>query len=256
MMQASSTAKAALLAQQQRMDVISNNLANVNTVGFKSRNVTFRDTLYTAMLRPTGDQTGNLQRGTGVRISATDLLLTPGIPEATGATFDFCIEGEGFFEVQNQQGEKVYTRNGAFGISAEGENTYLVNAQGFYVMDKSGQKIQLPGEGDISTLSAAQNGELSLQGEEPFATLKIATFPNSYGLESLGNSTFGATVASGEAQPAPEDTEIRQGFLESSNVDTSMEMVNMIKTQRAFSFASRAVTTADEMDALANNMRA
>lgn len=255
MMQASSTGKAALLAQQKRMDVISNNLANVNTVGFKARSATFKDTLYTAMLRPTGDQSGNLQRGTGVRLSATDLLLTSGVPEMTGVNLDFFIEGEGFFELQNGRGERIYTRNGAFGVSVEGEERFLVNAQGYYVMDKDGQKIQFPKEGDAATLTISETGELSMVDHENFATLGIATFPNAHGLKSLGDSVFGVSDASGAAQAAPEGTSVRQGYLEGSNVDTAMEMVNMMKTQRAFSLASRAITTADEMDALANNMR-
>ncbi len=255
MFQASSTGKMALIAQQQRMDTVANNLANANTSGFKARSVTFKDMLYTKMYRPVGTQEGNLQKGTGVLVAATDLLMRNGIPEMTGATLDFFLEGDGMFVVQDVEGNTRYTRNGALTISVEGSSCFLVTSEGHYVLDEQGEKIEFPEGANITDVAVDNDGSLRVGKEEPFAKLGLRWFPNPYGLDTVGSTCFAENAASGEPTAAPENTVVRQGYLEASNVDVAMEMVNLIKTQRAFSFASRAITTADEMQALANNMR-
>ena len=266
MMQTSFSAKSALRAQQQQLDTIANNIANANTVGFKSSSVNFKDTLYTAMTRPTdGEQ---LAGGTGVWVSSITRSFAFGTPMQTGVPLDFCLMSDGFFTLQDAAGKEVYTRNGAFTLSVEGGSRYLVDSQGRYVMGQGG-KIQVP-EGDFNTLNVNDKGELFITqtsnatagaGGTPasstptsFGTLKIATFQNNEGLEAIGNSAFRATTASGEAKAA-EKAEIRTGYLEASNVDMATEMTTLIRAQKAFSFASQAVRTADEMAAMANNMR-
>ncbi|MDR1619815.1 MAG: flagellar hook-basal body protein [Clostridiales bacterium] len=262
MMQAASTAKMALLAQQTRMDTIANNLANVNTAGFKTRSVTFKDMLYTTMRRQEGEQTVNLQKGTGVKVGSTDLSMYQGIPEMTGATLDFFIDGDAMFMVREPNtGETYYTRNGAFMVSLEndGAERYIVTAQGYYLLDENGERINIPEDGKTEQVRVSMDGTLYIVGDDGesagFAQVGRRWFNNPYGLYSEGNTMFSVSESSGEAVAARVDVKLLQGYIEASNTDTSVEMVNLIKTQRAYSFASRAITTADEMDAIANNMR-
>lgn len=256
MMQASSTAKMALLAQQTRMDTIANNMANANTSGFKSRQVTFKDMLYTTMTRPAGSQEGNLQKGTGVLVASTDLNMTQGIPEMTGVALDFFIDGDGLFHVKDAQGNDLYTRNGAFAVSVEGDQNYLVTTQGYYMMDDAGERIELPAGAVYDDYEVDLNGTLGIKGQSTgFAKLGLYWFANAPGLDTAGSSCFSESSASGEPKEAPATTIIRQGYLEGANMDMGTEMINLMKTSRAFSLASRAITTADEMDAMANNMR-
>ena len=259
MMQTSLSAKSALRAQQQQLDVIANNIANVNTVGFKSSSVNFKDTLYNTMIKPTDGEL--LQRGTGVRVSSVAKSFLPGTPMQTGVPLDFCLTNDGFFTLEDQDGNELYTRNGAFKLSVEGGNRYLVDSEGRYVQGDGG-KIEVP-EGDLSTLTIDGNGQLFIRqttggttsgAPTAFATLKISSFLNNEGLEAVGSSAFRATGASGEAKDV-ETPEVRVGYLESSNVDMVTEMTTLIRAQKAFSFASQAVRTADEMAAMANNMR-
>ncbi|MDL2289322.1 flagellar hook-basal body protein [Clostridia bacterium OttesenSCG-928-F22] len=254
MMQASFSAKAALLAQQKRMDTIGNNMANVDTKGFKARNVSFQDLLYTKMTKPVGDQQENLQRGTGVRVIAMDYDFVQGAPTQTGNSLDFYLDGEGFFTVESRSGETLYTRNGAFALSVEEDGRYLTTAEGYYVLDTNGDRIAIP-EGALDKLSVSSQGRLSIEGSEGFADLGMVTFSNIYGLEAVGNNCYAQTAASGGPVVTQETTTVRNSYLESSNVDMAKQMTDMIRTSRAFSFASRAATTADEMDAIANNMR-
>ncbi len=259
-MQTSLSAKSALRAQQQQLDVIANNIANVNTVGFKSSSVNFKDTLYNTMVRPTDGEP--LQRGTGVWVSAITKSFALGTPMLTGVPLDFCLMGDGFFTLEDQDGNELYTRNGAFKLSVEGDTRYLVDSEGRYVQGEDG-KIEVP-DGDMSTLTVDGNGQLFIAqtaangtatgAPTAFATLRISSFLNNEGLEAAGSSTFRATAASGEAETV-EAPEVRVGYLESSNVDMVTEMTTLIRAQKAFSFASQAVRTADEMAAMANNMR-
>jgi flagellar basal-body rod protein FlgG len=254
MVQATFSAKSALVAQQNRLDVIANNIANIDTTGFRSSRVDFKDTLYNTIKRTDEmENDANLQRGSGVRVSATTLSMENGTPVGTGISLDFCIGGSGFFTLKAPDGGKLYTRDGIFGVSTEGGARYLVNAQGYYVLDKSGNRITIPAGADTSAISCAEDGTLSLNGTA-FSSLGISEFPNPVGLEAAGGNNFRATDASGTAT-ASKDASVMQGFYESSNVDLASEMTRLIRAQKAFSFAARALTTADEMDAMANNLR-
>lgn len=253
MMQGMFSAKSAVLAQQRRLDTIANNLANINTTGFKASRVDFKDTLYTTLHRPVEPQNAALRSGSGVLVSATLRSFLVGTPVQTGIGLDFCLTRDGFFTVQNGQGEKLYTRDGSFAVSSESGGRYLVTSDGFYVTDSSGNRITLP-EGDISNMKLNANGSLAIGTDEPFATLGIVSFKNNGGLMAMGKNCYMETDASGKAEQI-ETPEVQQGFLESSNVDLSEEMTKLIRSQRAFSFAARALTTVDEMHAMANNMR-
>ena len=250
-MQALHSGKMALLAQQLRLDTIANNIANVNTSGFKARTVNFKDMLYTTMQSPVASGRGNLLCGTGVLVSSVDYSLAQGVPVQTASLLDCAIDGEGFFTVRNTYGQTLYTRDGSFALSNEDDGRYLVTARGAYVLDTQGNRIAIP-EGPLSDLSMGQDGTLAYN-RQPIAQLNIVTFANPYGLSMTGNNCFAVTDASGG--PVASGAVVIQGFLENSNVDVAAEMTTMIRTQRAFSFAGRAISTADEMDALVNNMR-
>lgn len=269
-MQTSLTARSALRAQQTQLDTIANNIANINTAGYKSSSVNFKDTLYSAITRASGAANTRLQNGTGVRVGAVTRSFADGAPVPTGNLLDACLTGDGFFTVQTAGGETRYTRNGSFQISTQGGTRYLMTADGSYVMGTSG-KITVP-NGDLSTFQISADGKLTINqstdstsssssasssasaSSSSFATLKISTFDNRDGLEAAGNTSFRATDASGAAKTV-EKPELLQGYQESSNVDLPTEMTTLIRAQKAFAFASQVVKAADEMDATANNMR-
>jgi flagellar basal-body rod protein FlgG len=236
------------------MATIGNNVANVNTIGFKSRGVSFKDALYTTMTRPEDPQTMNLQKGSGVIVSATGYDFSAGAPEVTENPLDVMIEGEGFFMVENQRGEVQYTRDGMLSISVEEGGRYLTTAGGRYMLDEAGRRIRLPNDAQTSTLSISETGELPLADDENFARLGLVSFPNQYGLEAAGHNCYAQSAASGAPQAAA-GTVVRQGYLEASNVDMAEQMTQMIRASRAYSFASRVVSVADQMDGIANDMR-
>ncbi|NCB30740.1 MAG: flagellar hook-basal body protein [Clostridia bacterium] len=254
MIQSTYTARSGLIAQQQRMDIIANNMANLSTTGYKSVRADFKDALYQTMVRPVQPQNGlNLERGHGVLLGATMRDYAQGTPQQTASALDLMLDGDGFFAVQDSDGETVYTRDGSFSLSIEDTSTFLVTTDGRYVLDKDGKPIDIKstvtdnlaikGDGTIwDTSNGFQIGQLG-----------IHTFINRQGLEAVSGNCFQATDASGEAIAST--ATVRQGYLESSNVDLAGEMVNMIRAQRAFSLTARALTTADEMDSEANQIR-
>ncbi len=251
-MRAIYTAASGIKNQQLRLDAIASNVANVNSVGYKSARVDFKDALYSLMDNPAGEsEQNNLLAGSGVLTGATSTDFTAGKLMTTGSLTDFSIRGEGFFTAENSQGERVYTRNGSFGISVEGNGNYLVTAEGYYVLDSRGSRIMLPK--DISNLSVTESGVLGV-GDTRIAELGIVEFSNPEGLMQAGKSCFSATANSGEPVVA-RDPQVAQGSLEGSNVDLAQELTLLMRSQRAFSIASKALQTADEMDGLANNMR-
>ena len=252
MMQSIYTARLGISAQQKRVDAIANNIANINTYGFRSSRVDFKDALYSAMVNPEATQNVNLQQGTGVLVSGMSHSFTEGPAVTTGLPLDFCLEGDGFFTVQNAGGGLQYTRSGYFAVSKEDGGKYLVTAQGYYVLDTNGDKIKLPD--DTEGLTVNETGELSIGTAQPFAAFNIASFANNEGLEETGSNYFVPTTASGAAQKA-QGVMVRQGCLEGSNVDLTQEMTRLVRAQRAFSLAGKALATADEMDEAANNLR-
>jgi len=173
---------------------------------------------------------------------------------ATDRPLDVAIEGEGFFELRDAGGALLYTRNGSFRISSEDDGAYLVNADGLYVMDADGERIRLPENAE--TVTIGQDGTIKFTDgeEEMLLALGVYTFRNLTGLLSAGNGNYSESPASGEKLPA-EGAMLRQGALEGSNVNLAEEMTRMIRTQRAFQLASRALSKADEMEGIANNMR-
>jgi len=238
-------------AQQQNIDNIANNIANIETTGYKKTRVDFKDAMYSAMQNPADIASqNNLQIGNGVLIDATLKLFDDGPLIETGRTLDFAIAGEGFFAVQDSQGRILYTRDGVFNTSnIEGRN-YLVNSSGYLVLDKNNNPIVI--EGDINNLIVDAKGVMTIDGEH-VADLGIFTFDNPSGLEAVGSTSYIPSDNSGEARAA--GGAVKQKYYEGSNVDITKEMTSLIKAQRAYSLLSQAVKTADQMESMANNLR-
>lgn len=248
------TAARGLQAQQTRLENIGNNLANVSTIGYKSVRVDFKEALYQTLTSPAGG--GNLQRGHGVLTSATKRSFSQGSVVETGSQTDFYVFGEAYFAVADKEGTVRYTRDGAFALSVENGTPYLVTAQGHHVLDTQGAPIAM--QGNLSRMTVSENGVMQFVDEagEPIgqAELGLFSFPNSQGLLSAGNNLLVSGDVSDEAQPAV-GARIQQGAREASNVDLATELTRLIRTQRAFSLASKALQTADEMEARANQLR-
>jgi len=261
MMRALDTATTGLIGQQLNMDVVANNLANVNTHGFKKARAEFQELLYQT-LQVAGTQTElgtqepvSLQVGLGVKPAATERIFTQGALEATENPLDMAIEGEGFFQVVQENGEIAYTRSGVFNRDASGN---VVTTDGLPIEPA----ISIPD--DTTTITISKSGIVSVMtGGSATPTqvgqVQLARFANPAGLNSLGDNLYGATPASGDAVVGIPGEEafgsVTQGFLEGSNVNIAEELVKMIVGQRAYEINSKAVQTADEMLQMANNMR-
>ena len=258
MFEAMMIAATGIAHQQRRLDTIADNVANVNTVGFKESRLDFKDALYTAGMGPAPAYTpdGNLQKGHGVLVSAITKDFRMGSLSPTGSPLDFAIEGDAFFELMNPDEGLLYTRAGNMYISNEDDAAYIVNSDGYYLHNEDGERIVIPA-GSYET-SVARDGTITFYGEQSsvVGTDKIGlfTFTNNTGLANVGSSNYEVTPASGEKMLA-ENASLIQGSLEMSNVDLAGEMTRLIRTQRAFSLASRALTTADDMEGIANNIR-
>jgi flagellar basal-body rod protein FlgG len=252
MRQAMVAAKQAVLSQQLRVDAIANNVANVSTTGFKSTRVDFKDSLYSTMDNPVldNDMDNNLLCGSGVSLDATNIDFTQGADIETGQPLDFAIEGDGFFQVLKENGEVIFTRSGSFNTAAIDGVNYLVTPQGYFVLDSSGNKIMMPETG--TDFSISEKGIIGNDDGE-FGTIGLFQFTNPNGLSAAGDTSYTETAASG-APVIDENSTIVQGKLENSNVDLAQELTLLIRSQRAYSLASRALTTSDEMLGLANNM--
>jgi flagellar basal-body rod protein FlgG len=247
-----------LTAQSTALDVIANNLANSNTTGFKVSRVNFQDLLYTELQFAGAENTDGLRRPTGLSIglgtavSGTQLDMRQGVAQETGRQLDLMIDGDGFFpvEIEDDVGDGIgYTRAGNFALNADGE-IVLANDPGrrllpTIVIPADALQIEVSTDGVVSVL---------LPGEiDPtvVATIELATFVNPAGLRQVGENIFIPTAASGDpsvGQPGEDNFGVlRQAFLEGSNVDVVTELVNLVKTQRAFEFDSQAFQAADEM---------
>lgn len=247
-------AKTGMQAQQTQLDVISHNLANVATSGFKRGNAVFEDLIYQNLRQvgANGDEqttlpTG-LQLGLGVRTVATARSYAQGSLQQSGNELDVAINGNGFFQIELPDGTTAYTRDGTFKLSAEGE---VVTASGYRVLP--GIAIQDPA---TRSITIAANGTVSaVVGNNPepqvLGTLELATFVNPAGLEPRGQNLFGETPASGNPIAGAPGGEglgtVMQGYLEQSNVNVVQELVNMIQTQRAYEMNSKAIQTSDQM---------
>ena len=243
--------------QQARLDTIANNVANINSAAYKSARLDFRDALYTAGLIPARARTpeGNQQKGHGVMIAGIVKDFSTGSMQRTDRTLDVAIEGEGFFELEDADGNLIYTRNGSFNLGQdEGDGFYLVSGDGYYIHDTNGMRIRIPDGTENINIDTDGTMTFTVGEEETNVTLALYTFRNITGLLSVGNGNYAESVASGEKMPA-EGARLWQGTLELSNVSLSEEMTRIIRTQRVFQLASRALKTADDMEGIANNMR-
>lgn len=252
-------AKTGLDAQQTRMTVVSNNLANVNTNGFKKGRVIFEDLLYQNLSQAGGatsqntEQPTGLNLGTGVRVVATEKSFSQGTTVNTGNPFDIMISGRGFFQILLPDGSEAYTRDGSFKIDSEGR---LVTASGYEVQPS----ITVPNGTTSITVSGDGVVQATVTGQvEPvtLGTLQIADFINPAGLQPRGQNLLVESAASGTPQlgnPGLEGRgELVQGSVEGSNVNVVEELVGMIETQRAYEMASKAISTSEQMLQYLNN---
>lgn len=259
MNQALWVAKTGLDAQQTRMSVVSNNLANVNTTGFKQDRAVFEDLLYQTVRQSGGQSSQNtllpsgLNLGTGVRVVATEKLFAQGSMLNTGNALDVAIKGRGFFQVLQPDGNLAYTRDGTFQRSAQGE---LVTASGYLVqpsitIPEGAQSITIGVDGAVSIQLAGQPAPSQV------GTLETVDFINPAGLQPVGENLYIETAASGAAQGGTPGLngfgQVVQGVLEGSNVNVVAELVNMIETQRAYEMNSKAISTNDQMMQYLNN---
>ncbi len=251
-------AKTGLDAQQTRMAVISNNLANVNTTGFKRDRATFEDMLYQNVRQPGAQLSANAQAptglmlGTGVRLVATEKTHVQGSLVQTKGALDLAIQGEGFFQITQADGSIAYTRDGGFKKSAAGQ---VVTATGQPLFPA----IQIPQ--NAASITVSQDGivsvELATGGAQQIGQLTIARFNNPAGLQAMGQNLLRETPASGAPQPVNPGAvgagTLAQGAVEASNVNVVEEMVNMIETQRAYEINSKAISAVDGMLKFLNN---
>jgi flagellar basal-body rod protein FlgG len=260
-----------MTSQQQNVDTIANNLANVGTFGYKKERMEFKSLLYETMARADLDpanRTGrpvNLQIGHGVRPVATARVFAEGNFERTDNPQDFAIEGDGFFAVDRGGGEIAYTRDGAFKISVSDDGPMFVTAEGYPVIGVDGEPIVLPPDASAKDVAVAESGVLSLMGrdgvrEDLGLQFRLTQFSNPQGLEAIGSSLLAATAASGPPLYEADGDVSRlsrmwQGVLEMSNVQVAEEMVNLIVAQRAYDLNSKAITTSDEMLQTANGLK-
>jgi flagellar basal-body rod protein FlgG len=245
--------KTGLDAQQTQMDVISNNLANVSTSGFKRSRAVFEDLLYQTLRQP-GAQSSQqtqlptgLQIGTGVRPVATERIFSQGNLQQTSNNKDVAIQGDGFFQVLLPDGTTAYTRDGSFQMDNQGQ---LVTSSGYVVQPA----ITIPA--DAQSITIGRDGTVTVTQPGAAAgtqvgTLQLATFINPAGLEAKGENLYVETASSGSPGTNTPGTNgaglLMQGYTETSNVNVVEELVNMIQTQRAYEINSKAITTSDQM---------
>lgn len=259
MLRALYSSAAGMQSQQTNLDVIANNLANVNTTGFKKVKAEFQDLLYQTSRAAGSDQGGgnmlptSTQVGHGSRLVSTAKIFTNGELTQTGERMDVAVQGDGFFEVQLADGTLAYTRDGALKLASDGRVTTsdgLPLQGGWQPIPAGTEQINIAPNGTVTTKGAG--------GTQTFQ-VQLVRFANPAGLEAAGRNLFRETEASGTPEvgnPAENGYgELQQGYLEMSNVKVVEEMVNMILAQRAYEVNSKAVQTADEMMQLSNNLR-
>ena len=255
-----------MMAQQTNVDVIANNLANVNTIGYKSQSAEFKSLLYQDLQAKTTSANGENKpvSGLGVRPAAIVSSFTQGALLESSGAFDYAIEGEGFFMVRQNDGTIGYTRNGNFFLSVDTDGTVLCTAEGYPVLSSEGQPIVLDPQYQSTKITVDGDGNICYPDESNNAQpigIKIGLyqFPNPSGLTKVGNSYLAESDASGvainEEDGVVSKSKLKQGYLESSNVNVATEMVNLITAQRAYELCSKAITTSDTMMEQANNLK-
>jgi flagellar basal-body rod protein FlgG len=246
-------AKTGLDAEQTRMATIANNLANVNTTGFKRDRAVFEDLIYQnvrqvgASSTETTELPSGLTVGTGVRTVATQKLHTQGNIQQTNNSFDVAIQGAGYFQITHPTGTVVYTRDGSFSLDQDGQ---IVTANGYALepsitVPPNTLSVTIGSDGTVSALVAGNTAPSQI------GTLNLVQFINPTGLEAIGQNLYRQSAASGDPQEGTPGLDglgtLIQGALESSNVNVVEELVNMIETQRAYEMNSKAISTTDQM---------
>ena len=259
-------------AQQVNIDTIANNLANVNSTGYKAQGVQFKSLLYQDLQSPATSANGqpkptNSQVGLGVRSSSINQFFSQGSLLANDSNTALAIQGEGFFAYHDASGNTRYTRNGdmtwALG-NADGTQLVLTNHDGNPVLNTEGQEIRVDGNRVASKIDIGMDGTITYQGadgtEQLGHQIGLWQFNNRGGLERVGDTAYAATDASGDARNEATDNGLNRSriitnYLEGSNVNVATEMVNMIVAQRAYEMNSKAITTTDEMMQTANQLK-
>jgi len=260
-----------MIAQQTNVDVIANNLANVNTTGYKTKVNEFKSLLYQNLQTRTTSSDGSpkpssAQVGLGVRNASVDAIFKQGAPQATESDTAFAIDGDGFFAVRGADGERKYTRNGNFVWARSGGNRVeLTNSDGLPVLSENGQPIRLPADYIASKVTVTADGTICYpdanNNPQPIGfKIGLFQFNNPSGLDKEGDSLYTVTDASGPALNEATNvnvspSKVLQGYLEMSNVQVVDEMVNLIVAQRAYEMNSKAITASDEMLQQANALR-
>jgi flagellar basal-body rod protein FlgG len=257
-----SIAATGMLAQQQNVEVISNNIANMNTTGFMRRRTEFHDLLYQNLVRvgSTSSDSGDVvpsgvQLGLGVKLAAVYRIHEQGNLSNTDNTFDLAIQGNGFFQIQMPSGETAYTRDGSFQLSPEGT---IVTHDGYAVQPN----ITIPTNAVDVTINSSGEVLAKLQGTvapQNVGQIQLAIFPNDAGLEAVGDNLYLESPASGSPSAStPGDSgygTILQGFLETSNVNAVSEVSQLISAQRAYEMNSKVIQTSDEMMGTLNQIQ-
>lgn len=271
MMRALYTAATGMIAEQTNVDTIANNLANVNTNGYKTERTEFKSLLYQTLQTKTTTANGEnkpvgAQVGLGTRVAATTSMYTQGSRLDSESPTDFAIDGNGFFAVRGEDGQVYYTRNGSFTWSKTADGgTILTDHEGCPVLDSRGDEIAVPLGISSESMVFGQDGSISYRDKAGNViplnqTFGIYQFNNPAGLEKLSSSKLGVTAASGNpmleiTNQGLKASKVCAGYLEGANVQVADEMVNMIIAQRAYELNSKAITTADSMLDTANNLK-
>ena len=264
------TAATGMIAQQTNVDTIANNLANVNTTGYKTQVNEFKSLLYQNIQTQTTSANGeskpsSAQVGLGVRNASITSVFEQGPLTASESETAFALDGKGFFAVRGEDGNTYYTRNGNFKFTLATNGNMLATSEGLPVLDTNGNPIILNNNYVVSNITVSQDGELlypdaANNPQSLGITIGVFQFNNPNGLDKLGDSLYEQTAASGQpineaTNNNVEKTNVIQKYLEGSNVQVVDEMVNMIVAQRAYELNSKAITASDEMLQQANNLR-
>jgi flagellar basal-body rod protein FlgG len=255
------TAASGMQAQTVQIDIIANNLANVNTSGFKRSRADFQDLLYESLRQPGSSSSSGtqvptgIQVGHGTRMVAAQKIFVQGDYQHTQNELDLAIEGDGFFQITQPNGDIAYSRTGAFKLDSQGR---IVTSDGFAIEPQitiplDSISVSVGTDGTVSVIQAGQTSATDV------GAIQLASFVNPAGLKSIGRNLFTPTAASGEAKVGDAGSEgfgtLSQGYLEMSNVSVVDEMVNMITAQRAYEINSKAIQAADEMLQMANGVK-
>ena len=261
-MRALDIASTGMQAQQTNVEVISNNLANMTITGFKRQRAEFQDLIYQNLRRVGSNSSDNgtvvpsgAQVGLGVKTAAIYRINEQGNLQQTSNTLDMAIQGNGYFQVTLPSGETAYTRDGTFGLAADGT---IVTADGYIVQPG----IQVPSNATNVTVNTSGQVQATISGQtapQTVGQLTLATFPNPAGLDSQGSNLFMQSAASGNpvtGNPGnPGFGSVMQGFIETSNVNVVTEVTNLITAQRAYEMNSKVITTSDDMLSTLTNLR-